>query len=132
MYNSKLIKHYKTLTLLKMYRSHFICFLAILMFFQSIIAVYDTHEDYHYHADNLDVSYEHNHNINKSNLQAAEDLVQYPNDCHHYSHCHGHNIAALTYINYVTGQAAKTQNLSNYIANITSGVPPSLLRPPIV
>jgi len=114
-----------------MYQSHFIFFLAILMIFQSIIAVYDTHEDYHYYADNLGVSHEHNHKANKSNLQVAKDSVQHPNDCHYNSHCHGHNLATLALTSYVSDTAPKIQNLSNYIANITSGVPPSLFRPPI-
>lgn len=78
-----------------MNRRYLICFLAILIALQSVVAVADVHKFHQSGAQHL--SFEHEHqgdaqaslaDMDKSPAESKDRAIYQP-DCHHCCHCHG-------------------------------------------
>ncbi len=114
-------------------RHYFICLLAVLIASQSIVAIADTHS----HPQSGKGYSEHSHSgyldneESSSTQEISKELTPSIYDCHHAGHCHGHTVAVLSATIPGLIMLHSKQTLPSYIANLTSGIPPSLFRPPI-
>ena len=118
-------------------RHYLTCLLALLIALQSVAAMADVHQLHQFGTEHLEFDHSHQssatdtQNDNLLAKQTPDQSGQSVYDCHHCCHCHGHGSVVLT------GAASHLANLfsengqADYQANLTSGIPPSLFRPPI-
>lgn len=118
-----------------MIRHYFTCLLAVLIALQSMTAVADVHQFHQSGTQHLEFNHSHQptdiQDNNKLAKQAPDKPAQSPYDCHHCCHCHGHGSVILAGADLHVGTLFSGKGQAEYHVNLTSGVPPSLFRPPI-
>ncbi|AXS83055.1 MULTISPECIES: hypothetical protein [Marinobacter] len=120
-----------------MIRHYLTCLLALLIALQSAVAMADTHRFHQSGTEHLEFDHTHPPTDTPNNSQLAKQTANQPDlslyDCRHCCHCHGQVQGAVV----LTGAASHLAVLlsgngqADYQANLTSGIFPSLFRPPI-
>jgi hypothetical protein len=114
-----------------MIRSYVACLLALLIALQSVSAMAEAHELYKSGVDHLELdhfhgAYDSENAVDKSFPDSSSSLLS---DCEHCCHCHG-SVVLIGSIFQLTEFALEKEQ-ADYQFNLTSGIPPSLFRPPI-
>ena len=109
--------------------------LALLIALQSVIAMADTHRLYQAGTEHLEFDHSHWPADTRNNSQLAKQTANQPSlslqDCNHCCHCHGQNSVVLTGTASHLAALLPGNRQANCQANLTSGIAPSLVRPPI-
>ena len=98
--------------------------LALLIALQSVIAMADTHRLYQAGTEHLEFDHSHQPADTRNNSLSLQD-------CNHCCHCHGQNSVVLTGTASHLAALLPGNRQANCQANLTSGIAPSLFRPPI-
>lgn len=120
-----------------MIRLYLTCLLALLIAVQSVTAMADVHKFHQSGTEHVEFNHSHQSTAsdtqNDSQLakQAADPLSQSAYDCHHCCHCHGHGSVILAGAASHVAALFSGNGQADFQANLTSGIPPSLFRPPI-
>lgn len=118
-------------------RHYLTCLLALLIALQSVAAMADVHQLHQSGTEHLEFDHSHQstatdtHNDNLLAKQTPDQPGQSVYDCHHYCHCHGHGSVVLIGATSHLADLFSENGQADYQANLTSGIPPSLFRPPI-
>jgi len=109
------------------------CLLALLIVLQSVVAMADAFQFHQSGTEHLEFDHLHQptdtQNDSKLAKQASDKLEQSVYDCHHCCHCHGSVV--LTVAASHSAALFSGNGQADYQANLTSGISPSLFRPPI-
>ena len=118
-------------------RHYLTCLLALLIALQSVAAMADVHQLHQSGTEHLEFDHSHQstatdtHNDNLLAKQTPDQRGQSVYDCHHCCHCHGHGSVVLIGATSHLADLFSENGQADYQANLTSGIPPSLFRPPI-
>ena len=109
--------------------------LITLIALQSVVAMADAHQLHQTGTEHLEFEHSHQPGDTESDKQlskqASEKSGQPLYDCHHCCHCHGHGSVVLIGATSHLADLFSENGQADYQANLTSGIPPSLFRPPI-
>ncbi|EDY86754.1 conserved hypothetical protein [gamma proteobacterium HTCC5015] len=118
-------------------RHYLTCLLALLIALQSVAAMADVHQLHQSGTEHLEFDHSHQstatdtHNDNLLAKQTPDQPGQSVYDCHHCCHCDGHGSVVLIGATSHLADLFSENGQADYQANLTSGIPPSLFRPPI-
>ena len=118
-------------------RHYLTCLLALLIALQSVAAMADVHQLHQSGTEHLEFDHSHQstatdtHNDNLLAKQTPDQPGQSVYDSHHCCHCHGHGSVVLIGATSHLADLFSENGQADYQANLTSGIPPSLFRPPI-
>lgn len=118
-------------------RHYLTCLLALLIALQSVAAMADVHQLHQSGTEHLEFDHSHQstatdtHNDNLLAKQTPDQPGQSVYDCHHCCHCHDHGSVVLIGATSHLADLFSENGQADYQANLTSGIPPSLFRPPI-
>ena len=117
-------------------RHYLTSFLALLIAFQSVWVIADTHDLSQ--IDSVHIESKHLHDFPSSKSEGDifdQNLIvpeQFPDDCQHCCHCHGQTSLALLNSNLLMQGVLPEKVVVHYPLDYSSHHLPSLFRPPII
>jgi hypothetical protein len=108
--------------------------LAVLIGFQSVVAMADAHQSHQSGSDHVEFKHDHdagsNGSVSATDVNAASGAAgQF--DCHHCCHCHGMASVFLATHSFGLALSRSNRTVSDYCVEYPSLSPSPGLRPPI-